>query len=364
MRRYLPKNLEELISWYERRVAPFALFVGFIADNILFRVIDFWAMTFVLTLYLACALIFMFMLNLVEAGRVRQTFILHVTPFFSVIVQWAFGGMFSGFLVLYSESATMAASWVSVAILAVLLVANERFRRRYLHFSFQLGVLFTAILGLFIFLVPLALNQIGPVMFLASGVASVAFVALYLGMIWRVMPELVRKDLTRVATSIGTILLVANILYFTNAIPPLPLALKEAGIYHRIERVDNEYHALAEPAERWRDYLPFGRVFHRAPGEAMYVFSSVFAPAGLGTTIYHEWQHRDLETGRWRTTARVPFPIIGGRDGGYRGDSLSANPSAGKWRVNVLTGNGLVIGRVSFSVVDIPEPVELEGRTL
>src|SRR3989338_9791504 len=189
MRRYLPKNLEELISWYERRVAPYALFVGFIADNILFRVIDFWAMTFVLTLYLACALIFMFMLNLVEAGRVRQTFILHVTPFFSVIVQWAFGGMFSGFLVLYSESATMAASWVSVAILAVLLVANERFRRRYLHFSFQLGVLFTAILGLFIFLVPLALNQIGPVMFLASGVASVAFVALYLGMIWRVMPE-------------------------------------------------------------------------------------------------------------------------------------------------------------------------------
>ena len=40
----------------------------------------------------------MLMLNVVEAGRVRQTFILRVTPFFSVIVQWAFGGMFSGFL--------------------------------------------------------------------------------------------------------------------------------------------------------------------------------------------------------------------------------------------------------------------------
>src|SRR3989344_4595823 len=129
MRRYLPRNLEELIEWYQRRVAPFTLLAGFIADNILFRVVDFWAMALVLALYLASALASMFALNLVTTGRIRQAFVIKITPFFPSIVQWAFGGMWSGLFVLYSESATTVLSWAFMGILVAFLIANERFRR-------------------------------------------------------------------------------------------------------------------------------------------------------------------------------------------------------------------------------------------
>ena len=364
MRQYLPRSTEELIRWYERYIAPFSLLVGFIADNVLFRAIDLFAMTLALTLYLACAVVGIFVLNLVETGRVQNSLVLRASPFFPVVVQFAFGGIFSGFFVLYSESATLAVSWISVVILALLLIGNERFRRRYRHFSFQISVLFVTLLGFLVFLVPLILKRIGPEIFLVSSIASLVLIALFARAAYRLMPELVKENLTRITRSIGVIFLIFNVLYFTNALPPLPLALKEASVYHRITRVDNGYQILYERESWYREYLPLRSIFHRAPGESLYVFSAIFAPTDLSTTIYNEWQHYDEAQGKWSTISKVRFPIIGGRDGCYRGFSMTTNQRGGKWRVNVLTPFGQVVGRISFTVVDVTEPVELEEKVL
>lgn len=162
IRNYLPKSTEELISWYERRVAPFSLLAGFILDNVIFRAIDFKTTTIALLLYLFVAVSGIFLLNAVATGRIQHSLALRAAPFFPVVVQFAFGGLFSGFFVLYSQSATLAVSWISVAILAFLLIGNERLRRRYMRFTFQIGVLFTTVFGLLIFLVPLLFNRVGP----------------------------------------------------------------------------------------------------------------------------------------------------------------------------------------------------------
>src|SRR5438046_3026621 len=69
------------------------------------------------------------------------------------------------------------------------------------------------------------------------------------------------------------------------------------------------------------DALPI----YRSPGERVYVFSAIFAPSGLSTIIFHEWQHYDENTKDWVTTNTEQFPIIGGRDGGYRGYSFKDN---------------------------------------
>ena len=364
IRHYLPKNTEELIRWYERYVAPLSLVAGFVIDNVLFRSIDLWTTVFAVALYLACAIGGMFALNFVETGRAQNTLILRVAPFFPVIVQFSFGGMFSGFFVLYSESATLVVSWISVAILALFLIGNDRFRLRYRLFSFQVGVLFVAILGFLSFLVPLVFKQIGPIVFLASSVGGTVLIALYILLMYRVMPELIQANLKKLLRSIGAIFLIFNVLYFTNAIPPLPLALKEAGVYHNVERIGDEYHILYEPAPWYRQYLPLGKIFHRAPGEPLYAFSAVFAPSGLSTTLTHEWQNYDAETEDWNTVATVEFPVVGGRDGGYRGFSITTNPRSGKWRVNVLTPYGQLVGRISFTVIEVAAPVELQEKTL
>ncbi len=358
IRKYLPSSIEELIVWYERRVAPFALLAGFLMDNIFFRSVNLWTATIAFMLYLLLALTGIFLLNLVESGRVTKPFLLKTAQFLPVIIQFAFGAIFSGFFVLYSQSATVAVSWGSVVILALLLIGNERFRRRYRRFPFQVGILFTTLLGFLIFFVPLVVKRIGPEIFLITCVLSIVLIALYIKGMRRMMPELVTTNLKTTARIIAGVLTVFMVLYFTNAIPPLPLALKDEGVYHRVERVGTEYRAQHEVLPWYRRYLPLREQFHRAPGESMYAFSAVFAPSGLTTTIYHEWQHHNDISGEWVTISKVKFAIVGGRDGGYRGFSLSSSPLAGKWRVNVITEYGQVIGRISFTVIDVDEKVE------
>ena len=169
-------------------------------------------------------------------------------------------------------------------------------------------------------------------------------------------PEIYRAARGKLLQSAASIFLIFNILYFTNAIPPLPLALKEAGVYHSVRRISGEYHLEAEPLKWYQHYLQYNTVFHKTAGETVYVFTSVFAPTKLSTSITHEWQYYDEPLKDWITTSRVSFPIQGGRDGGYRGYTLESITAEGKWRVNVRTHDGRVIGRVSFRIEDVASP--------
>ena len=198
-------------------------------------------------------------------------------------------------------------------------------------------------------------------MFLVSGAVSVALIALFLRVLRRVVPEVERRERTKVARAIAVIYVTFNILYFTNAIPPLPLSLREAGVYHGVTKAGDTYKLMAEPVPWYRAYLNYNTVFHRSPGESAYVFSSVFAPSGLSTIILHQWQRYDVPTKSWVTTEMLRFTITGGRDGGYRGYSMKTGLTPGDWRVNVLTQYGQTIGRITFSVVDAGSFVALEN---
>src|SRR3989344_3558639 len=260
MRKYLPKSFEmdELAQWYMRYISPLALIGGFFADNlILFRRADVWTRHALLFSYLLIAALCIIALNLITTGRIRTKRVLKVTPIIPVVAQFAFGGLFSGYLSLYSRSASFPLSWIFVVIVAGLLLGNERFVRLYMRFSFQISMLFAVLFSFLIFL----------------------------------LPELLKRERTRVARIIAVIFIIFNILFFSNAIPPLPLALKAAGIYHSVERTqDGVFHLGAESQPWYWEYVPHEVVFHHTPGGIAYAYSAVFAPSGISTVILHEWQ--------------------------------------------------------------------------
>ena len=361
VRKYLPKSFEmdELAQWYMRYISPLALIAGFFADNlVLLRRVDVWTSNALLFSYLTLAALCIILLNLITTGRIRTAWVLKVTPLIPVVTQFAFGGLFSGYLSLYSRSASFPLSWIFVVIVAALLLGNERFVRQYMKFSFQIAMFFAVLFSFLIFFLPVVFQQIGPWMFVGSGIASLATVALFLRFIGFIMPELLQRERTRIARIIAVIFIVFNILFFSNAIPPLPLALKAAGVYHSVERTqDGVFHLGAESEPWYYRYVPHTTVFHHTPSGLAYAYSAVFAPSGVSTVVLHEWQRYDEPTGEWLTRATVRYPIIGGRDGGYRGDSFIKDISEGKWRVNVITQYGQLIGRISFTVVDVEAPV-------
>ena len=361
VRRYLPKNLEELIHWYERFISPLSLVAGFLMDNlVLLRRVDLWTSNALLLFYLSFAALGIVLLNGIEAGRFKQPWLLKIAPIIPVAEQFAFGGLFSAFVSLYSRSAAFYGTWIFIAVLACLLIGNERFRNLYLRFSFQVAMYFSALYLFFIFFLPVVFHKIGDFMFLMSGLLAIGCAAALLLALSRVTPALEKKERTRSARSIAIIWVLVTALYFTNLIPPLPLALKDAGVYHSVMRLlDGTYSLVGEPRTWYQAFLPFPTTFHKTSAETVYVFTAVFAPSGLSTPITYIWQYYDPSIHDWVSKSDFNLTINGGRDGGYRGYSLKSNPAPGRWRVSVLTQTGLVIGRISFDVVDASSSPDL-----
>ena len=224
-------------------------------------------------------------------------------------------------------------------IVAILLLGNERLSRFYVRVPVQISILFTTIFAFLIFFLPVVFHQIGPWMFVYSGVLALVLITLFLDILTTLVPT-VRKQLTASARSIAVIFIVFNVLYFTSAIPPLPLSLKDAAVYHSVvhDTTAGDYVVQGEQ-EPWYDLIfPFDDTFHELPGQSVYVYTSIFAPSGLSTQVLDQWQYNDA--GKWVNKATIEYPIVGGRDGGYEGYSELLNPAPGQWRVNSLPNTG------------------------
>ncbi len=360
MRKYLaklPRSTEELLHWHERYISPLTLIVGFLIDAFVFREVDLLASNIILFAHLCFAAAGIVFFHLIQSGYLRGKVFLWLLPFVPSAIQFSFGALFGGFVILYSQSAAYATSWIFVGVLAVLLVGNERFRKLYTEFSFQATIYFAVLISFVVFFLPVIFLRIGTGMFLTSEALAVGIMFLLLRAFGFFAPAILSPVRWSIARNIGAILLVFNVLYFTNAIPPIPLALKEAGVFHSVTRTGGSYRLEAEPLAWYQQYLNYNTTFHRAPGERIYVFSAIYAPPGLSTTIVHDWEYYDEVMQDWVLQSSVSFPISGGREGGYRGYSILNDAEGGKWRVNVKNGNKL-IGRVSFVVEDVERPVE------
>jgi len=364
-RRYFPKDMQQLMHWYERYISPIALVSGFLADNfILLKRVDLLQTNLILLFYLVLAALGIVLIHFIETGKMHNQRIVRASPLILIAMQFAFGGLFSGYLSLYSRSASLAVSWIFVLIIAVLLIGNERFTRLYARFVFQISLYFTVLFSFLIFFLPVILHRIGPLMFVISGLLSLFIIVLFLWLLDRLVPEVVRKDLPLATGIITLIFCIFNILYFSNTIPPLPLALKNAGVYHSVVRKSGgEYQLLGERVPWYASYLQYNTIYHATTGEGVYVYSAIFAPSGLSTTILHQWQQYDDAASTWVTTSTLRFAIVGGRDEGYRGYSFKSVPTPGAWRVNVITEYGQLIGRISFTIASTSTAVPLVSST-
>jgi hypothetical protein len=155
-----------------------------------------------------------------------------------------------------------------------------------------------------------------------------------------------------------------NLFYFTDILPPLPLALSNVGVYHAIKRTGNVYTAASEPQPAsWMS--GFAKpVMHMAPGEPIAVYGAVFAPIKLSTRISHRWQWYDPARKRWVTQSVVSYAISGGREGGYRGYTIKTKPKPGDWRVDIDTIDGRLIGRITFDIESVSAPVATTQTTI
>ena len=135
------------------------------------------------------------------------------------------------------------------------------------------------------------------------------------------------------------VLAIALVWFGRGLVPPAPLFLARAvaarGVAE-LEPVEPVEHGLVAAAT----LLEWGELA---------AYTAVYAPAGVRQPIAHVWW-RD---GKRLARVALPTPVMGGRRQGFRTFSRFTDlkpPVAGRYRVDVVTASGQLIGRLRFTV--------------
>jgi len=340
---------------------------GFVFDLIIADRPDSPTVNILLLSYLGVAGGLILILNLRGAKR-QDVDITNAPPLFLLLVlQFCFGGLASNMLVLYGRSGTLAASALFFLILGGMLIGNEFLKTRYQQLRFNIVVYYILLFTYLIISVPTFIfHSIGTTVFLASGAISLGIIAGFLWLVYRLVLRGRQREsqIYEVSFLIGVVFVFFNGLYFMGIIPPVPLVLREVGIYHSLVKQDTAYAASYEAGPVWKFWRTTSTTFTQTQSSRAYCFSAIFAPTDLQAPIRHRWEHYNTALSKWVTDSEVDLPISGGRDGGYRTYSNRDNLSEGKWRCSVETQSGALIGRFTFKVVNSAQSPALSQRTL
>jgi len=353
------RAFEPAISWarrHERKISALSLAGGFAFDSVTFGRIDHALTQAVFIIYLLVAGIAIAVLHGLESrpdGRKPSD---QTRTILVAITQFALGCLLSGFCVFYIRSASVTSSWPFLLAMAAIFIANEYMRRYHARLVFSALLFFFAIYSYAILLVPLVTHRIGHIPFLISGAIAVVMFFFFMQALARLGHERYRIARMQVFAGMVLITIFLNIAYFLRVLPPLPLVLTDAGIYHQVTRLGADFQAAEEdePPE-WQALFGTHAIMHIQKGARLYLYSAVFAPHGLNTRIVHDWQW--LQPGRgWVSQQRISVPIQGGREDGFRYFTFKTAPRPGQWQVNIQTFDGRPVGRVRFAVEEQAVP--------
>lgn len=266
-----------------------------------------------------------------------------------------FSGSALSFVFVYSmRSAELTSSWPILFMLLFIMFINEFVMTHSFRFSLDVGVLFVATLFYIIFHMPEILKEQNDNVFLVSIFVTIIISFIYAQILRKLSHTANAEAPKTFALAIG-IPMIVSMFYFLNAIPPVPLSIKEIGVYHNMEKVGNVYKGKEEIKSGWLSKIET-EDFHLTPNDtAVYFFSSIDTPAEITAPVSHIWEYYDEASKKWIEKTHISFEIVGGREEGYRTYSKKGNVEAGLWRVTVMIGNNRVVGRKKFNVIKSPE---------
>lgn len=344
-------RVKALYEQHQKYLPLISFFAGFLWDSLTLDRIDLFWTDFVLGVYVALAGVFIIIMNFVTAGVLKDERILRFAKWYPNLIQFFFGGLFSSFVVFYFMSASWSKNSIFLIFMAVLLVSNEFIKDRLNNLLLQFGYFFLALFSFLIFILPVVFKSLSPWLFVLGGALSMLILGGMLYLLINKAPDIYRPQLKSLQILLAAIYVVYNVFYFTNVIPPVPLSLKTAGIYHHVQRKGNQYELRFEKGAWYNFFKTSDSDFHFAPGDTVFCFASVFAPTRLDTHIRQYWQYYNRRKQQWQTTDRMSYPIHGGRDGGYRGYTYKRHLMPGDWRVQIQTGRGQLLGETSFTLI-------------
>lgn len=349
--RYRNSALRNFVRKHSK-YAPILFFIGgFIFDTLTLGRIDRTYDLTVLCLHMTSLSITLYLYNLVDDGKWKNTFLERYEEYLPLAIQFFFGGLSSAYVIYFSRSVSLSKSASFFIILVLLLIANEFLKKRISNKYLQFGVYYFISFTFFTFMIPVFLKELNTTVFLISGAVSLVSTLILLIFIYSKSPS-TRKEikLGKMITIILTLYGIINLFYFLRLIPPVPLALDKGIVAHEIVLNNGNYEVTYETEKSFVFWRKHNLNYSYSPDQRVYIFSSIFAPTDLKKSIFHRWRRYNNKTEEWENVEDIGYDITGGRDGGFRGYTYKTNVTPGEWEVQVLTEEEQILGVIGFNI--------------
>ncbi len=347
-----------LVKTIKHHWLTLAFIGGFITDFLLLNRVDDVIDNTTLIVYVVLATLSLLVFYASIARRFGDVRSLTTERYASAVMQYAFGGLFSGMLIFYGKSGAILSSWPFLLLIISAIAGNELIKNRGQQLVFNLYAYFVGVFAFVTLQLPILTGQMGGWMFFGSSIVALLFVYGVVQLLTLIIPNYLYLEMRKIVFVILGTFAIFQALYMTNIIPPIPLSLKEITIAQSVVRVGNEYEVVYEPAPWWQFWRRVNHDFHPSETNTVACFTRVFAPTRLSTSINHVWEYKD-DNDKWVEHFRLGYPITGGGDDGYRGYTAISSFRDGTWRCRVETDRGQVIGQQVFQIDTTEKPDEL-----
>ena len=280
-----------------------------------------------------------------------SNFALKIWPYQNFALHFCLGTLLNVYSLFYIKSASLFSSAIFLFLMIFMIFMNELpFIKKTKKINLKVGLYSICLFSFFSIVYPLIFGFIGFLPFFFSALSTLGILLLQL--------RLLRTKVSEpgilfhaIFAPVVTIVIIFTTFFFLGLIPPVPLSVKEQGIYHNLVKRDSHYYLYAEMDEN--SFWDFGKpTFHAEPGDKIYFYSQIFSPGRISDKIIVHWFKKN-NLGDWENMDQVPVELKGGREEGFRAFTFKSNYEAGEWKILVETSSGAEISRLYFYVVKV-----------
>ena len=343
------KGVRAFIHRHEKRLEVAFFVGGFIFDILLLESPDnlFAILQQVGYLLVVAALIHYELLFRARSWRPGK-WVRKVWSWRNLALHFCLGSLLNLYSLFYIKSASFFSSIVFLVLMIAFILANELPIVKRAKVSAKVGLYAICLFSFFSIIYPILVGFVGWIPFTFAVISTILVFWIQAKLLMQSMNDrlLLARAMLAPALSVMAVFIV---FYSQGWIPPVPLSVKEQGIYHSIEKRDGKV-LLSFEKTWWKFWQTSNSDFRAEIGDKIYFYAQVYSPTRVTDQVAIHWLQKDAK-GKWMSSDRIPMSVQGGRVDGFRGFAFKSNYTPGEWQVRVETSSGIEISRHYFDVI-------------